>query len=154
MSPQDWLHATAIRLTTPLLCRLYVEPYIVQVQLPLDASPHSQPEPDFAVVDQTMLNQRPHPRCPHLVMEVAQSSLRYDREVKANLYASMGIQEYWVLNVLDRQLEVFQQPVADPQVTFGFRYTRQHLCSEKEQIRALFAPEVEIPIHAMLPPPA
>ena len=152
MSPQDWLHSSAITLVNALLCRLYAEPYLVRVQLPLDGKPHSQPEPDFAVSDRSMLKLRPHPRAPHLVIEVAQSSLRYDKEVKAHLYAWMGVPEYWVLNVIARELEVFTEPLADAQAPFGGRYRHHSDWKHGETVRALFAPEVEVPIEAMLPP--
>lgn len=149
LSPQDWLHSTATTLCTPLLTGLFPPPYYVRVQLPLDASPHSQPEPDFAIVDKAMLSERPHPHRPHLILEVAQSSLRYDREVKAHLYASMGVPEFWILNVIARNLEVYTQPVADPEASFGHRYALHRV--ETDQVRPLFRPEVSVPIQEMLP---
>lgn len=152
LSPQDWLHSTSITLSTGVLSALFRPPYYVRVQLPLDASPHSQPEPDFAVINQAMLTERPHPKCPLLVLEVAQSSLAYDRGFKSHLYASQGVPEYWVLNVLARQLEVFTEVMPDDKAPFGFRYRRQSVWDAHDTVQPLFAPHVAVPIVSLLPP--
>ena len=75
------------------------------------------------------------------------------REVKAHLYASMSIREYWILNVLARQLEVFTEPVADEHAPFGFRYGRHAIWNEQESVQAFSALDVPVAVSEMLPAP-
>lgn len=73
----------------------------------------SEPEPDFAVVRGPRLRYRqshPHAADIALVVEVSDSSLRVDRHGKAAIYAEAGIAVYWIVNVVDRQIEVLTQP--------------------------------------------
>ena len=76
----------------------------------------SEPEPDFALLvrrDDFYAAGKPGPADVYLVVEVADTSLDYDREVKGPLYAENGIAEYWIINLVDRCLEVYRQPQAD-----------------------------------------
>jgi Uma2 family endonuclease len=80
------------------------------VTLPTD---DSEPEPDFAIVrgDETNYRTRhPGPNDIGLVVEVSDSSLRVDRSGKARIYARAGIPVYWVVNVVDKVIEVYTQP--------------------------------------------
>ena len=73
----------------------------------------SEPEPDYAVVRGVPVRNRGHhPLATELslVIEVSDSSLGYDRNHKARVYARAGIPVYWVVNVADKQIEVFTQP--------------------------------------------
>jgi Uma2 family endonuclease len=73
----------------------------------------SEPEPDFAVVsgpDEKYGQRHPRPRDIALVIEVAESSLDYDRRVKGPLYADHRLPEYWIVNVVEDCLEVYTRP--------------------------------------------
>lgn len=80
----------------------------------------SEPLPDIAVVREDADRyaiRHPGPADSGLIAEVANSSLEYDREDKARVYARGGVPVYWVVNVIDRQIEVHEQPsgpTADP----------------------------------------
>lgn len=106
-SPQ---HAYAIELLSDLLQRILPAGWRIRVQLPI-TTPDSEPEPDLAIVRRDRQSTG-HPTSVDvgLVIEVSDSSLSQDRVDKARLYARAGIVEYWVLNLRDRQLEVFQHP--------------------------------------------
>ncbi|HKB03657.1 MAG TPA: Uma2 family endonuclease [Gemmataceae bacterium] len=76
----------------------------------------SEPEPEFAVLVQRAddyASGRPGPADILLVVEVADSTVDFDREVKGPLYAENGIAEYWIVNLVDRCLEVHRQPRPD-----------------------------------------
>ncbi len=96
----------------------------------------SAPEPDVLwVVNKDYSSQHPQPEDILLVIEVADSSLHYDMGEKAQLYAEAGIQDYWIINLLDDCVEVFR----DPQPSgYRSRQTRRH----REEIRPLAFPEV------------
>lgn len=81
----------------------------VRVQQPFLAADDSEPEPDVAVVPPGSYASA-HPDRAFLVVEVAESSLKYDRETKASLYALSGVPEYWVVDVSGRTVEVFTDP--------------------------------------------
>ena len=73
----------------------------------------SEPEPDYAVVrGAPVRNRGHHPLAPELglLVEVSDSSLGYDRNHKTRIYARAGIPVYWIVNVVDKQIEVFTQP--------------------------------------------
>lgn len=86
----------------------------------------SEPEPDFAIVRGDPRNRRerhPEPTEIGVIIEVADSSLDCDRTHKHRLYARAGIPVYWILNVPDEQIEVYQNPTipGDSAPTYGTR---------------------------------
>src|SRR5205814_4932149 len=91
---------------------------------PLHLSEESEPEPDLAVVQGEPRDHvsADHPRSALLIVEVSDTSLRYDRTRKAALYAGSGIDDYWIINLIDRQLDVHRERVADDTQAHGFRY--------------------------------
>jgi Uma2 family endonuclease len=85
----------------------------VQVQSPISLSPIDEPEPDLCVVLGSPRDERPRHPTPEeitLVVEVADSSLDYDCGEKLEAYALAGVPEYWVVNLIDRRVEVYRQP--------------------------------------------
>ena len=76
---------------------------------------------------------------------MADSSLTFDREIKATAYARSGIADYWVLNVHERQLHVFREPAENG-------YQSELILGENGSISPLRFPTVNIAIHAILPP--
>jgi Uma2 family endonuclease len=85
----------------------------VLVQLPVRLSDISEPEPDFALVKPRAdfyKNKHPGPADTFLIIEVSESSLRYDLQVKAPLYARHGVPEYWVIDLKGRQVTFFRSP--------------------------------------------
>jgi len=74
----------------------------------------SEPEPDFVVVVKKSYGKnRPTPDEIHLVVEVAKSSLQKDRTIKVELYAEANLSEYWIINLVNRQIEVYLKPQPD-----------------------------------------
>jgi Uma2 family endonuclease len=86
----------------------------VGVQNPIRISSLSEPEPDVSLYDPKMPTDRhPGPNDLLLVVEVADSSVEYDRDVKAQAYGEAGIPEYWVVDLENEVVEVFRRPEAD-----------------------------------------
>jgi len=98
----------------------------------------SEPEPDLVVVARDAPRPR-HPSAALLVVEVAVSSLRYDRGVKAPLYARAGIPEYWVVDLAGEAVERFLTPVAG-----GYADTQRLTAGATLVPQALGAPEVAL----------
>ena len=121
MSPQSSLHATAVRKVDEALRTALGSGYDVRTQLPLALSETDEPEPDVAVVRGRIDDYRDaHPTTAALVVEVADSSLDFDRTTKAAMYARAGIADYWIVNVPDRHVEVYRDPRGD---LFGTKRT-------------------------------
>jgi len=96
---------------------------ISRCQDPIILASGSEPEPDFAIVRLTSdryRSRKPEAQDILLIIEVSDSSLEYDRTVKGSLYAEADIQNYWIFNVLDQQLEVYQSPFKNSRD--GFEY--------------------------------
>jgi Uma2 family endonuclease len=112
MSPQGTPHAAAVqRLTKLLVLALGPKDLAeVRVQLPLAVGEHSEPEPDIAVVPPGTYRDR-HPAGAFIVVEVAESSIAYDRRDKGALYAESGIPEYWIVDTTHERVEVHTDPV-------------------------------------------
>jgi len=84
-------------------------------------------------------------------VEVAESSLRVDRLHKGSLYARAGLADYWVLNLIDRILEVYREPVADPAAPFGWRYARREAFDLAAHIAPLASPGSSISVSLLFP---
>lgn len=111
MAPHDTPHASGVARVTRALMTALGERAVVRTQLPLVTGHYSVPEPDVAVVPGRYEEyDQAHPDSALLVVEVADSSLKQDRLTKSLIYAAAGIPEYWIVNVVDQQVEVYREP--------------------------------------------
>jgi Uma2 family endonuclease len=112
VTPQQSPHAACIGLVDEALRKAFGPSYWIRVQLPLVIDPDSEPEPDLAVVLGSPRDYaHDHPRTALLVVEVADSTIAKDRTYKTRIYARAGIREYWIVNLAERCLEVYRDPV-------------------------------------------
>lgn len=151
MSPNHPPHATAVERLDDVLHVALGGRARVRCQLPITLpEQHSEPEPDVAVATRQHTSSRQHPGGGDvlLVCEVADSSLTYDRKVKLDLYARAGIREYWIVNLNDRVVEVYRQPV-----TIGRRATYQLRLEllPDQTVAPLAFPDVEITLSEIFP---
>jgi Uma2 family endonuclease len=139
--PQHSPHAAAISLALTALTIAFGPGWTVRPQLPVALDDESAPEPDIAVVRGNPRDYRDvHPERAALIVEVAQSRLRFDREHKGSLYARAGIADYWIVNIPDRRLEVYRGPVPDGAAPFGWRYGHAITLGHEARIVPLSAP--------------
>jgi Uma2 family endonuclease len=121
--PKGSYHTSAVSTAEYALRAVLPIGWIVRTQAPVSLDDESEPEPDLAVVPGRPADYRhAHPARPVLAVEVAESSLAFDRHHKASLYARAEIQDYWILNLVDRVLEVYRDPGPDPSAPYGWRY--------------------------------
>lgn len=150
--PQSSLHYTAILLAQHALARAFGEGWSVRTQAPIALDDASEPEPDVAVVRGGIRDfAASHPVDPLLVVEVSVSSLAFDREHKASLYARGGRPEYWIVNLIDRVLEVRREPGSDPSAPYGWDYGFVDVLGPTERVSALAAPTMQIAVGDLLP---
>jgi Uma2 family endonuclease len=150
--PQGAPHYTAIRKTAKALEAALGPGWEVRTEGPIGLDDESEPEPDVAVVPGAPGDYaRAHPSRPALTVEVAESSLALDRQRKGSLYARAGLPDYWVLNLVDRVLEVYREPAPDSAAPFGWRYGRSEVFEASARVIPLAAPGSSIPVSQLLP---
>ena len=121
--PKGAYHCSALSAAEYALRAVLPPGWIVRTQAPVTLDDESEPEPDLAVVPGLPADYREaHPARPALAVEVADSSLDFDRRHKGSLYARAGIEDYWIVNLVDRGLEVPRDPEPDPSASYGWRY--------------------------------
>jgi Uma2 family endonuclease len=122
--PRNPPHDLALELTLRAFLALLPTGFAVRSQSAI-ATLDSQPEPDLAVArggPRTYANRHPGPTDVCLVIEVSDSTLARDRGVKARLYARAGIPCYWIVNLVDGQVEISTDPTGpDPSPSYRTR---------------------------------
>jgi Uma2 family endonuclease len=152
MTPQKRRHAAAIRAAEEALRSAFRSGHDVQSQLPLSLGPCSEPEPDLSVVRGTWSDYRDaHPSSAVLVVEISDASLEYDRNRKGSLYASAGIADYWIVNLVEERIEIYREPAPSSEALHGWAYRAVQHLSAGEKIIPLAAPDAKINISDLLP---
>ncbi|MBI3463130.1 MAG: Uma2 family endonuclease [Planctomycetes bacterium] len=123
-----------------------IEPHVchVRYQLPVTLSDVQEPEPDAAVVRgelEAYAVHHPEPTEIIAAIEVAESSLEYDRRTKQRIYATAGIPLYWIVNLPESQIEVYEMPVPAEG-----RYARRTDYRPGQSVRLRLSPTVEIDV--------
>ena len=155
MAPMGEPHALTIMQLTEMLLPSFNSQtgYRLRAQMPIALPPLTcEPEPDVAIVPlhgPTTVTGRPTSAL--LVVEVAESSLAYDRDHKGPLYAAAGIQEYWLVNLPEQRIELYRQPAPDPTSFSGWRYQQVQRLQAGEQVSPLAAPSVHLAVRDLLP---
>lgn len=146
MAPQDPPHASTTDEGSDYLKGLFAGRAKVRTQLPITISSSSEPEPDIAVVridPNRYRNRHPSPEDIFLIIEIADSTLSYDRNRKAKIYAKAGISEYWIVNLNQQQVIVLRDPL-------GEDYQTERILEATETIAPLAFPEIAIKLQNML----
>ena len=121
--PQGPYHSSVVSAVDYAIRAALPDGWIVRLQAPVSLDDESEPEPDVAVVAGRPGDYHDaHPGVLVLAVEVAESSLSFDRERKGSLYARAGVPDYWIVNLVDRVVEVYRDPTPDPAAAFGWRY--------------------------------
>ena len=150
--PKGSPHATAVGMANDALRAVLPPGWIVRVQDPLALDDESAPEPDIALVRGSRADYRhAHPAHSALAIEVAQSSLSFDRQHKGSLYARAGVQDYWIVNLVDGVLEVYRDAAPDASAPYGWRYRSLQTLSPPALVAPLVLPSSPIPVAALLP---
>ena len=142
------MHIACVNRLTHLLVKRLSGTVIVSVQNPIVLA-DSEPEPDLALLlprDDFYATSKPRGSDVRLVIEVSESSLAYDREVKLPLYAQAGIEEFWIVNLTESKVEVYRQPLASG------CYTLRSDLARGEMLRLLAYAEATLRVDEVLGP--
>lgn len=143
MSPMGVDHAWMIQKMNMLLVRLFGRHADVRPQLPMLVSDDTMPEPDFAVVDPNAPDAIEALGNMFIAIEVADSSLKYDQQVKSLLYAEAKVPEYWIVDLRHRVVEVFTS-------LRGRRYTKHQKLGPSDIITPSRFPNVQVKVAELL----
>jgi Uma2 family endonuclease len=150
--PKGSPHSTAVALAAEALRGAFGPGWLVRVQDPVALDAESEPEPDVAVVPGRARDYlAAHPARPALLVEVAESSLAFDRGHKGSLYARAGVTDYWIVNLADEVLEAYRRPALDRSAEFGWRYLDVQALRPGTTIAPLARPDVTVAVADLLP---
>ena len=150
--PQGSPHAVAVGLVEDALRPAFRSGWVVRVQMPVALDDDSEPEPDVAVCPGTPRDYLAgHPSQPVLLVEVAEASLAFDREHKGSLYARAHVPDYWIVNLVDRVLEVHRDPTPSAGAPYGCRFSTLLRLGAGDSISPLAAPHARIAVADLLP---
>jgi Uma2 family endonuclease len=113
MSPIGKRHAACVDALAELFREQLQRKVIVRVQNPIQLGNYSEPQPDAALLKRRDdFYRHAHPTSDDilLIVEVSDTTLEYDRQIKVPLYARAGIAEVWIVNLMDEQIEIHSQP--------------------------------------------
>lgn len=141
-------HATALTLAAQALDGIFGQGHFLRNQQPFAIDARSELQPDIAIVAGGVRDYvDAHPTRAVLLLEVSDSSLRFDRSRKARAYARAGVADYWIVNLGERCVEVCRR--ADPEQLRG--YGEITVYGPGERIRPLAAPEASVDVDELLP---
>lgn len=137
MAPKRTPHSVCNSILFGELYKLLGNRANVRGQEPITLLRNSEPEPDVVIArkkDDNYLSAHPAAADIILVIEISESTLRYDRETKLSLYAEAGINNYWIVNLVDHHLEVYTKPFSSNGDKFGYRNKSIVLSNESREI--------------------
>jgi Uma2 family endonuclease len=141
MAPIGSEHIAATNSLNRLLVLAVGDHGIVSVGNPVRLNRHSEPQPEFSILTprDDYKKTLPRPEDAMLAVEVANTSLDYDRKVKLALYARSGIPEVWIVNLSASEVEVYRSPVGD-------NYTVVARAGLSATLTIAALPDVSIPV--------
>jgi Uma2 family endonuclease len=150
MAAQKNAHVVAVSLTEDALRGAFGPGSWVRVQAPLNLSAVSAPEPDLAVVPGPARSYTTHPQGALLVVEVGDATLVYDQRKKSGMYAAAGVTDYWIVDLVNRRLEIHREPAVD-EAAGGHRYLQITTHAPTESVSPLAAAQSTIRVADLLP---
>ena len=141
-------HAWSVDLDIPLFSQYAGDRFLIRIQNPIHLDDGSEPQPDVSLLrrrPEGYFAAHPTPADVLLVIEVADSSLEYDRMVKAHVYGRAGVPETWVKNLPEDCIERFTEPGPDG-------YAQHSVHRRGETLTPVSLPDLELPVDDLLPP--
>lgn len=146
MSPIGFRHAATVKRLNDLLGSRLGDRVIRGIQDPITLNDQSEPQPDIVLLRPRRdyyATRHPQPEDIYLLMEVADSSINFDREIKIPLYASAGIKEVWLIDLNENCLEVYRNPLRD-------RFAYVQILQSDLTISSLAFPEINFSVAELL----
>ena len=152
MAAKGTAHTNCCRDLLEQLAQLLAGRAKLQCQDPIVLPSNSEPEPDFAILRKRDDNYHfalPKADDVLLVIEIADSTLKYDQEIKIPLYAEAGISNYWIFNLVENHLETYSEPYQGLQGGFG--YSVKHIVLPNNTITLPGFPDLSLKLSKVFP---
>jgi len=150
--PQTSPHVVAVQLAHRALQRAFGASWNIRQASPVALDEESEPEPDLAVVSGDPRDYLGgHPSRPVLVVEVSLTRLAFDRDYKSSLFARAAIADYWIVNLVDRVLEIRRRATTSDHAPYGWAYEEFTVLGPGESVSPIAAPFASIPVADLLP---
>ena len=151
MPPIGDRHRTIVTLAGEVLRETFGLGFFVSEEKPFDIGKATDPQPDIAVIQGSIRDFMESGLTEAaLIVEVSDSTYAYDHSEKASLYASAGIEDYWIIRLKTREVEVYRQPQPDEAQPFGFVYGEKTIY-EGDAIVQPLASALPVAVSALLP---
>lgn len=147
MPPIGTSHAGMVNRLTHLLVHALAGKAVIAVQNPVQLDGFSEPQPDIAILQPRLdFYSGAHPKPPDIIalVEVADASQRYDRDIKVPLYARHGVPEVWLVDIEMWRLEIFQRPGPDG-------YTEVRSFAQPGCLSLAALPEIRLDLSTIFP---
>ena len=145
MAPIGLRHVRAVRVLNDLLNEHIRRVAVIDVQNPILLNDKSRPQPDVIVLHRRDYPGYPSPADVFVVIEVADSSLAYDRDVKFPRYAAAGIPEAWLVDLNANVIERYSDPRDG-------RYRQIFVAGIGDVLSSTTLPDLAIPVAAVVGP--
>lgn len=149
-SPQKWPHYLSLDRAAEFLRSAFGTGVWVRQQAPLDLGLVLEPEPDISIVTGSREDYSAHPTTALLIVEVSETTLAFDQTQKASLYARAGISDYWIVNLVQDQLEIYRDPMPDATQPHGHRYSSVTVHAHGALVSPLTKPGLAIAVADLL----
>ncbi|WP_016951717.1 Uma2 family endonuclease [Anabaena sp. PCC 7108] len=152
MAAKGTPHSVCETLLFRELVQLLLNRAMVRGQQPIIIPDYSEPEPDLAIVrniNDNYLSAHPIPSDILLIIEISNSTLKYDQDVKLPLYAEAGIADYWIFNLIKNCLECYSEPYQDSQGNFDYR--RKLILLPNESVKLPSFPDLVLDLSKVFP---
>jgi Uma2 family endonuclease len=144
-------HDIGLELTAIYLRATFPVGHFVRVQMGFDVGTRHDPSPDLAVVVGSVRDVTQTPTAALLVVEVSESTLFMDTTTKAEVYATAGVPDYWVLDLENRRLIVYRDPEPLPAGLGATAYRTRQTLGPTESVAPLHAPTAAVTVADLLP---
>jgi Uma2 family endonuclease len=134
MAAMGAAHYRALRIFGKLLYRTFLDQFEIAQQAPIRLSDDTEPEPDFSIMNLNFADGVPRALDVFLAVEISDSTLIFDQKKKLPQYAQSGIPETWILNLVERQIEVYRLPK-------GSKYLQCQIFLTGQPVAPLFSPD-------------
>ena len=143
MAAIGWRHANCVNDLTMMLARFAQDRYVVSVQNPITISEHGEPQPDLVLLRDRPMGRLPGPEDVLLLIEVSDTTLSYDRNVKLPRYAAAGIPEVWIIDLGGGRIETHSEPSAE-----GYGISREY--GTGEHVRSTSIDDLTVAVDEVL----
>ena len=146
-------HFSSVEAAAEALLSAFGPGFTARKHGPMTLEDGTEPEPDVLIAPGSWRNYaqaHPTPSEARLLVEVSDATLRKDRSKKRDDYARAGITDYWIINLVNRQLEVYRDPAPMPDGSYGYKTLLTLL--DGDSIAPLSAPNSPVAVSDLFPP--